>query len=380
MEGLIIKCFRFIIIFFLIISVLQTETLALSDTSSASVVLNADTLEVLYQNNPDEKRSMASTTKIMTGLLLAESGRLDEIIECTAKMVTVEGSALGLRAGDRITARDLLYGLMLVSGNDAANTAAYFLSGSTEEFANLMNNRAKELGLKNTNFVTPSGLDADEHYTTAYDLAVLTAHALKNEEFRKACSAKTATVSFGNPMVKYTVSNHNRLLKSYDGCIGVKTGYTKKSGRCLVSAAQRENVTVIAVTLNDPNDWKDHTSMLDYGFERLRRVTFSCDDLSLKTELLGGTLASVPLSFDDIVISSLPENEEKLELSVDCAEYLFAPVCQGQTVGKATVSFNGTIVAETDIYISSSVEADSPRELSEKEKIIKFLSMMFRCI
>ena len=231
MEGILIKSFKVVLLSLVIAFAFSCSVGAISDTSASSVVINADTLEVIYSNNPNQKRPMASTTKIMTGLLLCESGRLDEEIECTAEMVTVEGSAMGLRAGDKISGRDLLFGLMLMSGNDAANVTAHFLAENTEDFAKLMNEKAKGLGLLNTSFVTPSGLDADEHYTTAFDLAKLTAYALKNEEFKAAVSSYNASVSFGNPKQKYTIKNHNRLLKEYEGCIGIKTGFTKKSGR-----------------------------------------------------------------------------------------------------------------------------------------------------
>lgn len=357
---------------------LCTDVHAVTDTAASSVVINADTLEIIYQNDPFTKRSMASTTKIMTALLLAESGRLDETIRCTAEMVTVEGSALGLRAGDLITARDLLYGIMLVSGNDAANVCACFLAGSPEKFAVMMNERAAELGLGSTNFVTPSGLDADDHYTTAYDLAVLTAHALKNDEFAAACSAKTASVSFGDPLGKYTVSNHNRLLRSYEGCIGVKTGYTKKSGRCLVSAARRDGKTVIAVTLNDPNDWRDHASMLDHGFERLECKTFTSSEYSPRLELIGSKSQAVDLKFDGITVASLPENQDKFSLQLCLPDYIFAPVERGRTVGRAIVTFDGKTVAEAPVYTLTAEQASEPRQKSFPDRVSEYFRFIIK--
>ncbi len=377
MEGILIKSVKIIVVAVIAALMFNLSAVAVTDTSSSSVVLNADTLEIIYQNDPYAKRSMASTTKIMTALLLAESGRLDEIICCSAKMVTVEGSAMGLKAGDYISARDLMYGILLMSGNDAANVCAYFLSGGIEEFAKTMNSKAKELGLHSTNFVTPSGLDADEHYTTAYDLAVLTAYALKNEEFAKACASSTATVKFGNPMVKYTITNHNRLLKTYEGCIGVKTGFTKKSGRCLVSAARRDGATVIAVTLNDPNDWRDHASLLDYGFNSLSKTEFS-PDVELKTQVIGGKRDVVCLAYDDISVFGLSQNFDKFELTVSVPDYVFAPIDKGEVIGKASVVYEGRTVTSVNICARDSIEAKKQPQKSFNEKVSEFIMLMIK--
>ena len=206
-------------------------------SAKAAVLINGDTGEIIYSYNENEKLPMASTTKIMTALILCETADLSEEITVTADMLKVEGSSMGLLAGDRVTYHDLLYGMMLASGNDAANVTAISIAGSVEKFAKMMNRRAEELGLKNTHFVTPSGLDADGHYTTAYDLALLAAFALKNEDFAKAASSKSAVLNYGNPPYRRTLTNHNKLLSSFEGAVGVKTGFTKKSGRCLVSAA-----------------------------------------------------------------------------------------------------------------------------------------------
>ena len=238
----------------IICTIISLPVSAVSSSAKAAAVINGDTGEALYAQNADMRLPMASTTKIMTSLLLCEHGNLRNEITVTADMLRVEGSSMGLLPGDTVTLHDLLYGMLLASGNDAANVTAIAISGSVTAFAELMNKRAAELGLKNTHFVTPSGLDAEEHYTTARELALLAAFALKNEEFAKAAASKTATLCYGNPPYKRTISNHNKLLKLYDGAIGVKTGFTKKSGRCLVSAARRDGKLAVAVTLCDPDD------------------------------------------------------------------------------------------------------------------------------
>ncbi|MBR3145026.1 MAG: D-alanyl-D-alanine carboxypeptidase [Clostridia bacterium] len=258
---------------------------AATDSAVSSVVINADTGEVLYSKNENCRLAMASTTKIMTALLLIENTDLNKNYRVEKEAVTVEGTSMGLKAGDIVSGYDLLYGMMLSSGNDAANMAAIAVAGSIKDFVKLMNKRAKELGLIDTSFATPSGLDSDTHYTTATDLARLTMYAIKNPDFAACCREKYKTLNFGVPATDHTLKNHNKLLFLYDDIIGVKTGFTKKAGRCLVSSAKREDKTVIAVTLKDKNDWADHRALLDLGFSLIdsgkREIT--PPDLELKT-------------------------------------------------------------------------------------------------
>ena len=264
------------------------ESNAISTSAKAFCVMCADTGEVLASSNAHLRLSMASTTKIMTALILAELNTLDKEIVTTKEMVTVEGSSMGLLEGDSISYYELLVGMLLASGNDAANTTAIAVSGSVEAFAKLMNKRANEIGMKNTNFVTPSGLDDDEHYSTAFDMSLLACEALKNDTIRNIVSQKKITISYGNPPYQRTLYNHNKLLGSYEYCIGVKTGFTKKSGRCLVSAAEMDNCRVVAVTLNNPNDWSDHEALLDYGLSELKLHDITADFENDKMNVVGG--------------------------------------------------------------------------------------------
>ncbi len=374
------KILSFLCVVIIVFSFCSVNTNAFETSAASSIIINADTLEILYNNNCNESRSMASTTKIMTGLLLAESNRLDEIITCTEEAVTVEGSAMGLRAGYKISARDLLYGLMLQSGNDAANVIAYFLSGGIPEFAALMNKKAEQIGMKNTNFVTPSGLDDDEHYTTAYDMAILAAYALKNEEFKKVCSSYTATVSFGNPMQKYVIKNHNRLLKSVEGCIGIKTGFTKKSGRCLVTAAERDGKRIIAVTLKDPNDWKDHTEMLEYGLNALKVKHFSASGREMSVKVLSGYTDRINLSFDDISVGITEENSKNLRIDFKLPSALVAPIEEGQTVGKAVIYLNDLEIKSTPIFTTEGTSVVVPLEKSFTEKYLENIMLMLKTV
>lgn len=240
----------------------------------AAVVVEYETGKVLYEKNADLELPMASTTKIMTTLLTLESGDIDEWFTVDSEAIKVEGSSMGLSEGKIVTRRILAYGMMLPSGNDAANAAAVAVAGSIEDFVELMNEKAENFGLTNTHFATPSGLDdyTDEHYSTALDMANLTRLALSNEIFREICGTKSICLQFGDGE-SFWLSNSNKLLSSCDGVIGVKTGFTDKAGRCLVSACERDGVTLICVTLSDPNDWYDHTNLYDYCFQMAGAVS-----------------------------------------------------------------------------------------------------------
>ncbi|MBQ4100232.1 MAG: D-alanyl-D-alanine carboxypeptidase, partial [Oscillospiraceae bacterium] len=212
------------------------EFRAVGVSANSAVLIEMQTGKVLYEKNAHQKLSMASTTKIMTALLTLESQNLDTYFTVNPKVIQVEGTSMGLLEGDQVTLRALAYGMLLASGNDAANSAAVAVGGSIDAFVAMMNERAKLLGMKNTSFKTPSGLDDDGHYSTAYDMALLASAALSNPDFVEICSKETAKIKYGNPPYDRWLKNHNKLLTGYDGTISVKTGFTKKSGRCLVSA------------------------------------------------------------------------------------------------------------------------------------------------
>lgn len=224
-------------------------------SASAAAVVELSTGKLLYGKNEEASMTMASTTKILTALLTLEYGDLDTEFTVDSNAIMVEGSSMGLQKGDRVTLRTLACGMLLSSGNDAANAAAVRIAGSLPEFAALMNQRAAQLGMTGSSFVTPSGLDAEGHFSTALDMAKLACAALRNEDFRAICSQTSMKVQFGSPPADRWLKNHNKLLTTYEGCIGVKTGFTKLSGRCLVSAAERDGVTLVCVTLKAPNDW-----------------------------------------------------------------------------------------------------------------------------
>lgn len=331
------------ICFAVLFSVLTVS--AVGTSAKAAVLINADTGEIIYSYNCDTRLPMASTTKIMTALLLCEYGNLDKQITVTKEMVTVEGSSMGLLPDDKVTLHDLLYGMMLASGNDAANTTAYVVGGSIEHFVELMNERVKRLGLKNTHFVTPSGLDDEEHYTTAYELALIAKTALQNEDFAKAVSTKSATLCYGNPPYNRHLTNHNRLLKTYDDVIGVKTGFTKKSGRCLVSAAQKDGKRVIAVTLHDPNDWADHRALLDYGLEKIKSVEITPEVKNLSVNVISGEDKKAEFNIETEQFNVL--NDGAIGYDVCLSDFVYAPVKKGEILGSIRF-YNGDDIIKTE--------------------------------
>ncbi|BCI60077.1 hypothetical protein C12CBH8_07160 [Solibaculum mannosilyticum] len=337
-------------------------------SARGAVLMECSTGRVLMAVNEKEHLAMASTTKIMTALLTLELGDPKEEITVTDEMVRVEGTAMGLRAGDTVNMESLAVGMLLPSGNDAAMAAAITLGGSLEGFAQLMNERAQEIGCEDTNFVTPSGLDAEEHYSCAYDMALIAREAMKNPTFASIASSKTAKATFGNPPQERTLSNHNRLLRMYDGAIGVKTGFTKKAGRCLVSCAERDGVRLIAVTLNDGNDWKDHGAMFDYGFSLLSTQSLPpVPDITLP--VVGGNEQSQLLRVvaQDVPSATLlPDEFDQLERTIQLPRFVYAPVKVGDLLGKAVYTLNGQPVAQTDLIAAEGVEYEPPKSAWEK--------------
>lgn len=334
-----------------------------SVSAACAVVIEPTSGRVLFAKNADKRASMASTTKIMTALLLCENCDLQSTATVTAEMVAVEGTSMGLQAGDTVHYRDLLYGMLLASGNDAANAAAILIAGSLKDFARLMNARAKQLGMSSTNFVTPSGLDDENHYTTAADMAKLAAAAMCNSAFAEAAGSTSAQLEYGSPPYKRTLTNHNKLLRLYDGCNGVKTGFTKKSGRCLVSSAERGGKRVIAVTLNAPDDWNDHKYLLDFGFSQLSDREFLPPKLP-KLRVAGGTNKRVPLTSESVTLHMAQADLDRIQTQLELPPCVFAPVKKGEKVGCVRYLLGGKTAAEVEITAAS----DMPSETYVSEK------------
>lgn len=335
------------------------------DVSARSAVLiETSGNRIIYQKNPHQRLPMASTTKIMTAICAIEAGNIDRTVTVDDSAVGVEGSSVYLAKGERLTIRELLYGLMLHSGNDAAVAIACSVSGSVEKFAELMNETAAKIGAINTHFDNPNGLDSENHYTTAYDLAIITAYGLKNSDFLEVVSTYTATIPNGDKPYSRKLKNHNKLLKTYDGCIGVKTGYTRRCGRCLVTAADRDNTRLVAVTLNDGNDWAEHTAMLDYGFDNtVSRRVIKKGDYIRRIAVEGSDDTYVSAIADSDLYVTLPAGAEgRVEMSDEIYSSVTAPISYGTIVGEVNVTVDGMELAP--------VRAVCDRSVSAKEKHI----------
>ena len=323
-----------------------------SVSAKAAVVLCADNGEVLYSKNSEERLSMASTTKIMTALITLEEAQVENRqVTITQEMVAVEGSSMGLRAGNVVTLDTLAKGMLLSSGNDAANAAALAISGSQEAFAQRMNDKAAQIGMENTNFVTPSGLDAEQHYSTAYDMALLARAVLEREELRRIVGTKTLNVAG-----RY-LANHNKLLWRYEGCTGLKTGYTDEAGRTLVSSAMRDGQELIAVTLNDPNDWTDHAALFDYGFARYPRRLAAGPQESWSLPVTNSLCPMVTAGVTEEVYYPLAEGEE-LTARVQLPQQVEAPVTAGSLAGELVLSLEQEPVLRVPLVYQTAVADD----------------------
>lgn len=357
---------------FLPLFALKAQAAAPSVSAVSAVLIEAETGTVLYAKNADERRAMASTTKIMTAILTIEAGDLDRDFTVDRYAIMVEGTSMGLREGDIVSRRDLLYGILLPSGNDAANAAAVSVAGSMKAFVAKMNEKAEALGLKNTHFATPSGLDADGHYTTARDLANLTAYAMKNELFREIVSCKSKRLEFGNPPYSRMLYNSNKMLSRYDGAIGVKTGFTDNARRCLVSAAERNGVTLIAVTLNDGDDWNDHAKMLDYGFSQVSAYPLETG-CSAKVAV-AGTGQKIGVYAESAALSLKPEQRTSLERRVLLPRMVYGAVNKGDVLGSLEFRLGGEVIKSVPLYAAESVAAENG-ELTFWQRLMKFFGI-----
>ena len=326
-------------------------------SAQSAVVLTADTGTVLFEKDGHTPRPVASTTKIMTALLALEAAQEqgDPLVDITQEMVAVEGSSMGLQAGDSISLTGLAAGMLLASGNDAANAAALYLDGSLESFAARMNQRAAALGMEDTHLVTPSGLDGEDaqglaHLSTAYDMALLARAALEDQAFRQLCSSPSLAVEFAEPVKRVTYTNHNKLLAQYQGCVGVKTGFTKEAGRCLVSAAERDGALLIAVTLNAPNDWQDHTALLDYGFSQMEPYQLAGGDVRLTVPVVGSPVEVMSLRGSNGGEVTLPLGQgAQVERVVHAPKFLYAPVEAGEQVGEICWYLEGQLLGSAPL-------------------------------
>lgn len=326
-------------------------------SAQAYVLYCVENDTLLISHNENEKMKPASTTKIMTTLLALEEAQKNDKLVSFCESMIAEGSSMYLKVSDTVHLSDLCIGMMMASGNDAANAAAISISGDIEKFSELMNNRAKSIGMKNTNFVTPSGLDDEMHYSTAYDMALLMACAIKNEEFAQLTREKSMTVDFLTPQKQVTYTNHNRLLSMYEHCIGGKTGYTKSAGRCLVTAAKKDGLTLVCVTLNASDDWNDHIKMYDYGFEKLCGIDTDDSDERYTIDVVGSDVDKVSLYCDISGNTAVnKEDKDKVKKTVYMPSFVYAPVNVGEYIGMVVYTIDDKVIASNPVFAKESAD------------------------
>ncbi len=344
------------------ISAAQSSCPTLSAQSYA--VIDALTGETLFAKDEVLPLPVASTTKIMTALIVVENiADINLEITVDAQSCGIEGSSVNLYKGEKTTVKDLLYALMLESANDAAVCLARTVAGSTEDFAVLMNSRAEEIGMKNSHFTNPHGLEDPAHYSTAADMALLFREAMKNETLREIVSTKTYKMETGNGNEYRFLSNHNKLLKTFEPCIGGKTGFTKSAGRCLVTLCEKDGVQLITVTLNDPNDWEDHKNIVEYAFTLYSRVRLAdVGKISIEVPVVGGKEKSITLSNRDVIDVSV-RSSKSIQQTVEAPKFVYAPVSDtDKAVGKAVFYYNGKELASIELYPVQKVEKQNQKQ------------------
>lgn len=322
-------------------------------SAASAVLMDAQSGRVLYEKDAHSQRLIASTTKLMTALVAVESTALDTQITMKPEY-QAEGSSMYLRFGEERTLEELLYGLLLASGNDAALAIAGGCGGEVETFVGWMNEKAAELGMKDTHFANPNGLDAEEHYSTAYDLALLGRAVLENETLAKLVSTKSITVA------GRSLTNHNKLLWRYEGCTGMKTGYTDAAGRTLVSSAQRDGQSLICVTLKDPNDWDDHAKLFDYGFETWPGRLLARAGKSFRTLPVSGSLLSQVEVVTDRDVTYPLAKGERVRAVITLPDRVEAPVKKGTIAGKVSFLVGETPVGETYLLYRADIPENVP--------------------
>ncbi|RKD34540.1 D-alanyl-D-alanine carboxypeptidase family protein [Thermohalobacter berrensis] len=349
------KYLLILVTFLILFSYNTTYADNLMINGKSGILIERNSGRILYSYNPHLKLPMASTTKIMTALLALDYGNLDDIVKVKRSAVGIEGSSIYLKTGEEITLRDLVYGLMLRSGNDAAVAIAEHISGSVNKFAQLMNKRAKEIGAKNTNFTNPHGLHNDNHYTTAYDLAIITREALKNEEFRKI--VKTNLWVANRPINKYFY-NKNKTIRQYEGGDGVKIGYTTRAGRCLVASATRNNMQLIAVVLDDYSWFNDCYKLFDYGFSNYKpMVIYEKNQFIKNIKVLNGKSNNLQVVADKTVLLPLKEEEKKdIKTIIKLPKEIKAPIKKGQVIGKIKVFLEGKLISSNNLIAFNSIK------------------------
>ena len=344
-------------------SAAAVPALAVEVSAASAIVMEPFTGTVLYEQDADRRMLVASTTKIMTAMVVLEHCRLAEPVEVTAAHAAVEGSSMYLRPGGEYSVEDLLYGLLLASGNDAAAALADHCAGSMEAFAALMNEKCAALGLQNTHFANSHGLDAEEHYSSARDLAVITAAAMENPSFCEIFATRSRTVN------GVTYFNHNKLLGTCEGCVGGKTGYTSAAGRILVSCVEREGMRLICVTISDPSDWEDHAALYDEAYAGWKFIPLPGERWQC-LEIISGTSDAVRLrsASPGLVV---PKDAD-VRLVARLPRFVFAPVLMGVEAGEIELWSKETLLTKIPVYFGETVPSEKVTSRSAWERFRQF--------
>ena len=346
-------------------------------SAESACVLDVNTGEVIYAKNEHEKRPIASTTKIMTALLALERGNIGDDVIITRDMLGATGTLLNLEEGWYITLYDLVVGALVVSGNDAADAIAVTVGGTKDNFVSMMNERAAELGMLNTHFDTPSGLDEfsdGAHYSTAYDMALLGAEASKNEDLINITSAVESIIYLGNPKTIRYLYTHNYLVSTqkYEGCDGIKTGYTDRAGYCLVSHVEREGVNLVCVTLNGADRFNDHKALYDYALSLNTTYRVDKSDAQHVSYVIGGEEDTVELSCELADFPVRSEYADKLEVKVSMDRFVYAPVSKGDCLGSVQYVYGNTVIADFPLTTGADVDAVDEPWLTAYVEAIKY--------
>lgn len=327
-------------------------------TAKSAIVMDARTGKVLYARDAESKRYPASTTKMMTLIVALEHGNLDEMVTTSQNASSTEGSSLWLSPGEQLRLMDMLYGIMLISGNDATVAVAEHISGSVEKFAKLMTEKAHAIGATNTNFTNSSGLPDPNHITTAHDLAKIAAYGYKNPIFSQIVSTQKKIIPWPGKDHDRELYNENKMLWLFDGGNGVKTGYTDAAGRCLVSAAKRNDIQLVAVVLDSDRMWDDSIALLDYGFQQLQPMTlFNKGDILKTVKVTDGKSDAVKLiTNDNMIVPISSDDKEQFRTIIEAPAKIEAPVVAGQKLGVARILYNDTEIGTVDLIATETVE------------------------
>lgn len=342
----------------------------ISVSAQSYCLMECDSGQITLQSNAKLRLPMASTTKIMTAILAIENMPLKKVVTVSSDACGIEGSSIYLCKDERLTAEELLYALMLESANDAACAIAIEVGGSVEQFVEMMNNKADELGLENTHFSNPHGLSAKEHYTTAEDLARLMCYCMKNKAFADITSTKRLSLEGSDDSYSRLLINHNKLLGTFDGITGGKTGYTKESGRCLVTFCERDGIKLCAVTLNAPDDWNDHKNLYAKGFTLYKRVMLEkANQREYTSPVCGGDSDLVSAALKDNIYVTLKTDSADVSRVVYMEHFYYPTIEEGQIIGSVNYFLGGKLIASAPLYATHSVhQAQDERGFFEKLK------------